>query len=121
MATFTTTGDGDGTSSPRPSPSPLSASALAAVSDALRRHVVVIGATNRPDALDPALRRAGRFDREIPLPVPTEAGRASILRVLTRRLRLSGECDVAALAARTPGYVGADLEALAKEAAASAA
>ena len=110
--------DGDPSSQPPPSTSP---STLAAVSDALRRHVVVIGATNRPDALDPALRRAGRFDREIALPIPTEAGRAAILRVLTRGLRLSGRCDVEGLAARTPGYVGADLEALAKEAAASAA
>ena len=110
----------DGNSRPRPPLPSSSPSTLAAVSDALRRHVVIIGATNRPDALDPALRRAGRFDREISLPVPTEAGRASILRVLTRKLRLSGACDVSELAARTPGYVGADLEALAKEAAASA-
>ena len=111
----------DDSSLPSPSSSSVSPSTLAAVSDALRRHVVVIGATNRPDALDPALRRAGRFDREIALPIPTEAGRASILRVLTRKLRLSGTCDVLDLASRTPGYVGADLEALAKEAAASAA
>ncbi len=68
------------------------------------------GATNRPDALDPALRRAGRFDREIAVGIPTEAARASILRVLARRLRLSGDFDFAAVAKRTPGFVGADLQ-----------
>ena len=85
------------------------------------RHVVVIAATNRPDALDAALRRAGRFDREIALSIPGEAARAAILAVVTRGLRLDGAVDVVALAAATPGYVGADLEALAKEAAAVAA
>lgn len=85
-----------------------------------RGHVVVIGATNRPDALDPALRRAGRFDREISLGIPTEAARQQILRVLTRNLRLQGGFDFAAIARRTPGFVGADLAALTKEAAAVA-
>ena len=80
-----------------------------------------MGATNRPDALDAALRRAGRFDREIALAIPTAAARAAILRVVTRRLRLGAAVDVDVLAGRTPGYVGADLEALAKEAAAVAA
>ncbi|KAK9819384.1 hypothetical protein WJX81_005033 [Elliptochloris bilobata] len=84
------------------------------------KHVVVIGATNRPDALDSALRRAGRFDREIALGIPSVEARAAILRVLTRPLRLAGEVDFAAVAARTPGFVGADLAALAKEAAALA-
>jgi ribosome biogenesis ATPase len=78
------------------------------------------GATNRPDALDSALRRAGRFDREISLGIPSEAARAQILRVLSRRLRLDGEFDFAAIAKRTPGFVGADLTALTKEAAALA-
>ncbi|GBF93534.1 ribosome biogenesis ATPase [Raphidocelis subcapitata] len=87
---------------------------------AARPHVVVIGATNRPDALDPALRRAGRFDREISLGIPTESAREQMLRVLTRPLRLQGGFDHAAVARRTPGFVGADLAALAKEAAASA-
>jgi ribosome biogenesis ATPase len=83
-------------------------------------HVVVIGATNRPDALDPALRRAGRFDREISLGIPTEAARREILKVLCRGLRLEGDVDSAELARSTPGYVGADLAALTKEAAALA-
>jgi len=73
-------------------------------------HAFLPGATNRPDALDPALRRAGRFDREIAVGIPTEAARASILRVLARRLRLSGDFDFAAVAKRTPGFVGADLQ-----------
>ena len=84
------------------------------------RHVVVIGATNRPDALDGALRRAGRFDREISLGVPSAEARAAILRVLTRPLRLAESLDVSAIAHATPGYVGADLAALASEAAAAA-
>lgn len=78
------------------------------------------GATNRPDALDPALRRAGRFDREIALGVPTEAARLQILRVLSAKLRLGGDVDLPSVAKHTPGYVGADLQALTKEAAAIA-
>ncbi|KAK9237423.1 P-loop containing nucleoside triphosphate hydrolase protein [Lipomyces kononenkoae] len=74
--------------------------------------VMIIGATNRPDSLDPALRRAGRFDREIQMSVPDEISRESILRVLSRKLRLSGEFDFKALAKMTAGYVGADLSAL---------
>ncbi|KAJ2849039.1 Ribosome biogenesis ATPase rix7 [Coemansia brasiliensis] len=74
--------------------------------------VMLIGATNRPDSLDPALRRAGRFDREIAMTVPDEAARMQILSVLCRPLRLSGEFDFEELAKRTPGYVGADLTAL---------
>ncbi len=78
----------------------------------LRERSVVrnAGATNRPDALDSALRRAGRFDREIAMSIPSEPARASILRVLTRPLRLSGDFDFAAVAKRTPGFVGADLQ-----------
>lgn len=87
---------------------------------ALLKHVVVIGATNRPDALDPALRRAGRFDREIALGIPTEAARMRILQVLATKLRLAGDLDFAAVASRTPGFVGADLSALTQEAAATA-
>ncbi|GAA6061759.1 hypothetical protein JCM10212_000739 [Sporobolomyces blumeae] len=74
--------------------------------------VMVISATNRPDSLDPALRRAGRFDAEITMGVPDEAGRERILRVLMAKLRLSGDFDYAYLAKSTPGYVGADLSAL---------
>ena len=85
-----------------------------------RKHVTVIGATNRPDAIDAALRRAGRFDREIMLGIPDEAARGRILAVQARRLRMSGNLDLAEIAKKTPGYVGADLSALAKEAAALA-
>ncbi|EEB09396.2 AAA family ATPase Rix7 [Schizosaccharomyces japonicus yFS275] len=74
--------------------------------------VIVMGATNRPDALDSALRRAGRFDREICLTVPDELAREKILRTMSRGLRLSGEFDFRKLAKRTPGFVGADLKAL---------
>lgn len=73
---------------------------------------MIIGATNRPDALDPALRRAGRFDREICMGVPDEAARERILQVLSKKLRLSGDFDFKTLARMTPGYVGADLNAL---------
>ncbi|TIA89139.1 hypothetical protein E3P99_02228 [Wallemia hederae] len=74
--------------------------------------VIIIGATNRPDSLDPALRRAGRFDHEISMGVPDDTGRESILRVLCARLKLAGAFDFKALAKSTPGYVGADLSAL---------
>ncbi|RXW18775.1 hypothetical protein EST38_g7091 [Candolleomyces aberdarensis] len=74
--------------------------------------VIVIGATNRPDSLDPALRRAGRFDHEISMGVPDEEARAKILTVLCAKLRLEGHFNLAALAKATPGYVGADLSAL---------
>ncbi|KAI9144776.1 P-loop containing nucleoside triphosphate hydrolase protein [Paraphysoderma sedebokerense] len=76
------------------------------------KSVIIIGATNRPDSLDPALRRAGRFDREIGLGVPDEEARIKILRVLSSKLRLAGDFDFKALAKLTPGYVGADLSAL---------
>ncbi|KAF8840933.1 ribosome biogenesis ATPase RIX7 [Paxillus ammoniavirescens] len=76
------------------------------------RPVIVIGATNRPDSLDTALRRAGRFDHEISMGVPDEEARTKILRVLCAKLRLEGDFDYAALAKATPGYVGADLSAL---------
>ncbi|PWW74741.1 AAA-domain-containing protein [Tuber magnatum] len=78
--------------------------------------VMIIGAANRPDSLDPALRRAGRFDREIYLNVPDEDGREKILSVLCKRLRLSGDFDFKHLAKTTPGFVGADLSALVVEA-----
>ena len=82
-----------------------------------RGDVVVIGATNRVDSLDPALRRGGRFDREIEIGVPNERGRREILDVHTRRMPLADDVDVGRLAARTHGFVGADLESLATEAA----
>ncbi|KAI0688221.1 P-loop containing nucleoside triphosphate hydrolase protein [Cytidiella melzeri] len=74
--------------------------------------VIVIGATNRPDSLDAALRRAGRFDREISMGVPDDYARAQILRVLCSKLKLEGDFNFTALAKATPGYVGADLAAL---------
>ncbi|KAH9941337.1 P-loop containing nucleoside triphosphate hydrolase protein [Amylocystis lapponica] len=74
--------------------------------------IIVIGATNRPDSLDAALRRAGRFDHEISMGVPDDAARAQILQVLCAKLRLEGDFDYIALAKATPGYVGADLTAL---------
>eukprot|EP00949_MAST-11_sp_MAST-11-sp1_P003703 g3703.t1 len=79
--------------------------------------VLVIGATNRPHSLDPALRRAGRFDREICLSVPDSASRMRILQVLAGKMRLAEELDLAEVARLTPGFVGADLAALTKEAA----
>ncbi|XP_051880314.1 nuclear valosin-containing protein-like [Pristis pectinata] len=82
--------------------------------------VLVVGATNRPDALDPALRRAGRFDREICLGIPSEGAREQILRTLCRKLRLPEPFDFRELARLTPGYVGADLMALCREAAMNA-
>ncbi|WP_256307743.1 AAA family ATPase [Halobellus litoreus] len=82
-----------------------------------RGDVVVIGATNRVDTLDPALRRGGRFDREIEIGVPNEQGRREILDVHTRRMPLADDVDVDRLAARTHGFVGADLESLTTEAA----
>ncbi|NXI60042.1 NVL protein, partial [Chloroceryle aenea] len=79
--------------------------------------VLVIGATNRPDSLDPALRRAGRFDREICLGIPDEVAREKILRTLCRKLKLPESFEFHHLARLTPGYVGADLMALCREAA----
>ena len=84
------------------------------------KHVVVIGATNRPDSLDSALRRAGRFDREISMGIPSEASREQILKKMSDKLRLSGDFSFAEVAKKTPGFVGADLAALIKEAAALA-
>lgn len=72
--------------------------------------VIVLAATNRPDSLDPALRRGGRFDKEINLGVPNEIVRAQILRALTRQMVLSEELDMGRLAKLTPGFVGADLQ-----------
>uniref|UniRef100_A0A8C6GP66 Nuclear valosin-containing protein-like n=1 Tax=Mus spicilegus TaxID=10103 RepID=A0A8C6GP66_MUSSI len=79
--------------------------------------VLVIGATNRPDSLDPALRRAGRFDREVCLGIPDEAARERILQTLCRKLKLPETFNFCHLAHLTPGFVGADLMALCREAA----
>jgi transitional endoplasmic reticulum ATPase len=82
-----------------------------------RAHVVVIAATNRPDAIDEALRRPGRFDREIVIGVPDEKGRREILGIHTRGMPLGDRVDLGELARTTHGFVGADLAALAREAA----
>lgn len=85
-----------------------------------RGRLVVVGATNRPNALDPALRRPGRFDREIEIPPPTLAQRTEILRSHTKEMPLSCNVDLGKIASCAKGYVGADLAALACEAALSA-
>ncbi|MEM4446769.1 MAG: CDC48 family AAA ATPase [Candidatus Jordarchaeales archaeon] len=92
---------------------------LLALMDGLksRGRVIVIGATNRPNALDPALRRPGRFDREIEISVPDRQGRFEILQIHTRGMPLADDVDLYQLAASTHGFVGADLEALCREAA----
>ncbi|MHB8567817.1 MAG: CDC48 family AAA ATPase [Nitrososphaerales archaeon] len=80
-----------------------------------RGKVIVIAATNRPNAIDPALRRPGRFDREIEIKVPDKRGRFEILQIHTRHMPLTQEVDLEKLAAVTHGFVGADLEYLCKE------
>jgi len=92
---------------------------LLALMDGLRSRgkVVVIGATNRPDSLDPALRRPGRFDREIEIGIPDKKGRLEVLLIHTRGMPLAEDIDLEKFANMTHGYVGADLEALVKEAA----
>ena len=84
---------------------------------ASRGQVLLIGATNQPNSLDPALRRPGRFDREISLHVPDLRGRMEILGIHCRDAALAADIDFARLAQLTPGFVGADLEALCREAA----
>ncbi|MBV97761.1 Spermatogenesis-associated protein 5-like protein 1, partial [Eschrichtius robustus] len=81
------------------------------------REVVVVGSTNRPDALDPALRRPGRFDREVVIGTPTLRQRKAILQVITSKMPISSQVDLSLLAEMTVGYVGADLTALCREAA----
>ena len=82
-----------------------------------RGQVVVIGATNRPDSLDPALRRPGRFDREIEIGVPDSEERKEVLEIHTRNMPLADDVDLDKIANTTHGFVGADLESLCKEAA----
>src|SRR5688500_11188228 len=82
-----------------------------------RQNVIVIGATNRVDALDEALRRPGRFDREIVIGVPDVKGRIEVLGIHTRGMPLGGDVDINELAKATYGFVGADMGALAREAA----
>jgi transitional endoplasmic reticulum ATPase len=95
---------------------------LLALMDGLesRGHVIVIGATNIPNTIDSALRRPGRFDREISIPIPDKNGRLEILEIHTRGMPLAEDVDIQKLAEITHGFVGADLEALGREAAMSA-
>jgi len=82
-----------------------------------RGQVIVIGATNRVDSVDPALRRPGRFDREIEIGVPDETGRKEILQIHTRGMPLADDVSLDSMADETHGFVGADIESLTKEAA----
>lgn len=82
-----------------------------------RGSVIVMGATNRPNTIDPALRRPGRFDKEIDIGVPDEVGRMEIMRIHSKNMKLSENVDLAAVAKDTHGFVGADLQALCTEAA----
>jgi transitional endoplasmic reticulum ATPase len=82
-----------------------------------RGSVVVIGATNRPNVIDPALRRCGRFDREIDIGIPDEVGRMEILRIHTKNMKLHEDVDLGGVAKTTHGCVGADLQSLCTEAA----
>ncbi|MHA1263137.1 MAG: CDC48 family AAA ATPase, partial [Candidatus Freyarchaeota archaeon] len=82
-----------------------------------RGKVIVIAATNRPNAIDPALRRGGRFDREIEIGIPNQEGRRAIFQIHTRGMPLADNVDLDELARVTHGFVGADIEALCKEAA----
>ncbi|RZC75480.1 hypothetical protein C5167_050972 [Papaver somniferum] len=82
-----------------------------------RAHVIVMGATNRPNSIDPALRRFGRFDREIDIGVPDEVGRLEVLRIHTKNMKLSEDVELERISKDTHGYVGADLAALCTEAA----
>ncbi len=92
---------------------------LLALMDGLddRGNVIVLGATNRPDSVDPALRRPGRFDREFEVSVPNEDGRLEILEIHTRGMPISEEIDLKDLSSDLHGYTGADLKSLCREAA----
>jgi len=92
-------------------------SQLLALMDGLssRGHIIVIGATNIPNVLDPALRRPGRFDREIEISIPDKNGRLEILDVHTRGMPLADDVDLVRISEITHGFVGADLEALSRE------
>ncbi|MBU5537283.1 MAG: CDC48 family AAA ATPase [Candidatus Aenigmatarchaeota archaeon] len=97
-------------------------SQLLTLMDGLKKRgkVIVIAATNRPNSIDPALRRAGRFDREIEFPVPDREGRLEIFKIHTRNMPLAKDVDLNHLADITHGFVGADIWAVCKEAAMSA-
>merc|ERR1719199_1449993 len=82
-----------------------------------RSHIIVMAATNRPNSIDPALRRFGRFDREIDIGVPDEVGRLEVMRIHTKNMKLDEDVDLERISKETHGFVGADLAALATEAA----
>ncbi|KAA0189085.1 hypothetical protein HAZT_HAZT004989, partial [Hyalella azteca] len=82
-----------------------------------RAHVIVMAATNRPNSIDPALRRFGRFDREVDIGIPDQTGRLEVLRIHTKNMRLAEDVELEQVAAETHGHVGADLAALCSEAA----
>jgi len=82
-----------------------------------RSHVIVMGATNRPNSIDPALRRFGRFDREVDIGIPDAIGRLEILRIHTKNMKLADDVDLEQIANETHGYVGSDIAALCSEAA----
>lgn len=82
-----------------------------------RSHVIVMAATNRPNSIDPALRRFGRFDREIDIGIPDATGRLEVLRIHTKNMKLHDDVDLEKVAAESHGHVGADLAALCSEAA----
>ena len=92
---------------------------LLALMDGLteRGNVIVLGATNRPDSIDPALRRPGRFDREIEISVPNEDGRLEVLLIHTRGMPISEDVDLKMLSSELYGYTGADIKSLCREAA----
>ena len=92
---------------------------LLALMDGLndRGNVIVLGATNRPDSVDPALRRPGRFDREFEISVPNEDGRLEILEIHTRGMPISDDIDLKEISSELHGYTGADIKSLCKEAA----
>jgi transitional endoplasmic reticulum ATPase len=92
-------------------------SQLLTLMDGLKGNVMVIGATNRPNVIEGALRRPGRFDRELDIGIPDEEGRSAIVKIKTRNMRLAEDVDLQQIARDTHGYVGADVSQLTMEAA----
>jgi transitional endoplasmic reticulum ATPase len=82
-----------------------------------RSNIVVMAATNRPNSIDPALRRFGRFDREVDIGIPDPTGRLEILRIHTKNMKLDDDVDLEQIASETHGYVGSDVASLCSEAA----
>ena len=82
-----------------------------------RSHVIIMAATNRPNSIDPALRRFGRFDREVDIGIPDATGRLEVLRIHTKNMKLADDVDLEQVANETHGYVGSDVASLCSEAA----